>query len=62
MFVEQLLQQGTSRACNEYEVEGPARYLIILTTRLPRLLAELHTTPYPEHGEVLKRYQLEVVR
>jgi mannose-6-phosphate isomerase-like protein (cupin superfamily) len=44
------------------ETDGRARYLMILTPRLHRLITELHSTPYPEHGDVLRRYNSEIVR
>lgn len=44
-----------------YEAHGPTRYLIILTPRLLELISVLHQTPYREHGEVMKRFESEVV-
>lgn len=44
-----------------YEAEGPTRYLIILTPRLRKLIEELHQTPFAQHGEVMKRYESEIV-
>jgi quercetin dioxygenase-like cupin family protein len=44
-----------------YEAHGPTRYLIIMTPRLRELIAELHHTPYAQHGEVMRRYQSEIV-
>ena len=44
-----------------YEAHGPARYLIIMTPRLRELIAELHQTPYAQHGQVMRRYESEIV-
>lgn len=44
-----------------YEAHGPTRYLMILTPRLRELIAELHKTPYARHGEVMLRYESEIV-
>jgi mannose-6-phosphate isomerase-like protein (cupin superfamily) len=44
-----------------YEASGPTRYLMILTPRLLQLITELHSTPYHEHGEVLRKYDSEIV-
>ena len=44
-----------------WEAHGPTRYLIIMTPRLRALIAELHRTPYAQHGEVLRRYESEIV-
>ena len=42
-------------------LEG-SRYLMILTPALDRLIAELHKTPIKDHGEVLKKYDSEIVK
>jgi quercetin dioxygenase-like cupin family protein len=44
-----------------YEAHGPTRYLMILTPRLLQLISELHSTPYQEHREVLRRFDSEIV-
>ena len=44
-----------------WEAHGPTRYLIIMTPRLRKLIAELHQTPYARHGEVMRRYASEIV-
>jgi mannose-6-phosphate isomerase-like protein (cupin superfamily) len=44
-----------------YEAHVPTRYLIVMTPRLSRPVAELHATPYPRHAEVLERYESEMV-
>lgn len=44
-----------------YEAYGPTRYLMILTPRLQQLILELHSTPYQEHGEVLRRFNSAIV-
>jgi mannose-6-phosphate isomerase-like protein (cupin superfamily) len=44
-----------------YEAHGPTRYLVILTPRLLQLISELHTTPYHQHGEVLRKFDSEIV-
>jgi mannose-6-phosphate isomerase-like protein (cupin superfamily) len=46
---------------HSYEASGEARYLIILTPRLLRLIEELHETPIAQHGEVMRRYRSEIV-
>jgi mannose-6-phosphate isomerase-like protein (cupin superfamily) len=38
-----------------------SRYLMILTPALDRLIAELHKTPIKDHGEVLKKYDSEII-
>ncbi len=43
------------------ETNGPSRYLIILTPRLDALIQELMQTPYPQHGEVMKKYASEIL-
>ncbi len=44
-----------------WEAHGPTRYLIIMTPRLRKLIAELHLTPYALHGEVMRRYESEII-
>jgi mannose-6-phosphate isomerase-like protein (cupin superfamily) len=44
-----------------YEADGDARYLIILTPRLNDLIDELQRTPFAQHGEVMRRYQSELL-
>lgn len=44
-----------------FEAHGPTRYLLILTPRLSQMIAELHNTPYARHGEVLQKYDSEIV-
>lgn len=44
-----------------YEAYGATRYLIILTPRLLLLISELHSTPYPQHLEVLRKYDSDIV-
>jgi quercetin dioxygenase-like cupin family protein len=45
-----------------YETNGEARYLIILTPRLDKLIQELHGTPFDQHNEVMKKYKSEIVK
>lgn len=45
-----------------YEAHGPTRYLMILTPRLQQLVSELHSTPYHEHGEVLRKFDSEIIK
>ena len=44
-----------------YEASGAARYLIILTPRLRDLIAELQGAPIGQHGEIMRRYQSDVL-
>lgn len=44
-----------------YEAHGPTRYLIVLTPRLNQLILALHAAPYAQHGEVMKRFESEMV-
>jgi mannose-6-phosphate isomerase-like protein (cupin superfamily) len=44
-----------------YEAAGPTRYLIIMTPRLRELIAALHTTPYSQHGAVMRQFDSEIV-
>jgi mannose-6-phosphate isomerase-like protein (cupin superfamily) len=44
-----------------YESRGTARYLIILTPRLSKLIAELQQAPLAEHGTIMQRYESAVV-
>ena len=44
-----------------FETEGPTRYLIILTPRLYEMIAVLHTVPFHQHAEVLRRFDSEIV-
>ena len=44
-----------------YEAHGPTRYLLVLTPRLHQMIAELHATPYNEHGQVLRRFESAIV-
>lgn len=44
-----------------YEAHGPTRYLIILTPRLRELIAALHAAPLAEHGEIMGRYESEIL-
>jgi mannose-6-phosphate isomerase-like protein (cupin superfamily) len=45
-----------------FEAHGPTRYLIILTPRLRDLIAALHQTPYPQHAEVLRRFESDIIK
>jgi quercetin dioxygenase-like cupin family protein len=44
-----------------YEAHGPTRYLVILTPRLLQLISELHSTPYQEHREVLRKFDSDII-
>ena len=44
-----------------YEAYGPTRYLIILTPRLRDLISALHTVPFKEHGDIMRRFDSEIV-
>jgi mannose-6-phosphate isomerase-like protein (cupin superfamily) len=44
-----------------YEAHGPTRYLMILTPRLRQMISELHSTPYSAHGDVLKKFESQIV-
>jgi quercetin dioxygenase-like cupin family protein len=46
---------------HSYEASDDARYLIILTPRLLALIDELHETPFPKHGEVMRKYRSEIL-
>lgn len=43
------------------EIEGPSRYLMILTPRLKALIDELHAAPFDRHGEIMRRYKSEIL-
>jgi mannose-6-phosphate isomerase-like protein (cupin superfamily) len=43
------------------ESEGPARYLIILTPRLRELISALEEAPREKHGEIMRRYESEIL-
>lgn len=44
-----------------YEALPGARYLIILTTRLRALIAELQSTPHAQHPDVYRRHASELL-
>ena len=45
-----------------YFVAGePTRYLIVLTPRLKALIDALHASPRAQHGEVLRKFESEIV-
>jgi mannose-6-phosphate isomerase-like protein (cupin superfamily) len=44
-----------------YEAHGPTRYLIILTPRLSELISALHRTPFPQHAEVMRQFDSEIL-
>jgi len=44
-----------------YIAESSARYLIILTPRLDKLISELDNTPEENHPEVMKKYKSEIL-
>jgi quercetin dioxygenase-like cupin family protein len=44
-----------------YEALPGARYLIILTPRLRALIAELQSTPQPEHPDVYRKHASELL-
>jgi mannose-6-phosphate isomerase-like protein (cupin superfamily) len=44
-----------------FEAAGPTRYLIIMTPRLRDLISALHSTPYDQHGTVMRQFASEIV-
>jgi len=50
---------GTPRTY--FEANGPTRYLIILTPRLRALIAELESSPYAQHREIMRKYESEII-
>jgi quercetin dioxygenase-like cupin family protein len=44
-----------------YEAKGPTRYLIILTSRLRELISALHAAPFREHGEIMRKFDSEIL-
>jgi quercetin dioxygenase-like cupin family protein len=44
-----------------YEANGPTHYLIILTPRLRDLISALHDAPLEEHGEIMCRFDSEIL-
>src|SRR5947209_5713970 len=47
---------------HDYSADASGRYLIVLTPRLRALIAELQRTPnLKQHGEVMRRYESEII-
>lgn len=44
-----------------YTANASARYLIILTERLHKLITELQAAPFGTHKEIMKKYQSEIL-
>ena len=44
-----------------YEAHGATRYIIILTPKLQDLISALHAAPIQEHGEIMRRFDSEIV-
>lgn len=44
-----------------YEAEEDARYLIILTPRLDKMISELDSAPEEKHPEIMKKYKSEIL-
>ena len=44
-----------------FETDGPARYLIIMTPRLGKLIEALHQTPFAGHAEVMHQFESAIV-
>jgi len=44
-----------------YETHGPTRYLIILTPRLRELISALHSAPFKEHKEIMRKFDSEII-
>jgi uncharacterized protein YjlB len=44
-----------------YELQGPARYLIILTPRLRDLISALEAAPREQHNDIMRRFDSEIV-
>jgi mannose-6-phosphate isomerase-like protein (cupin superfamily) len=44
-----------------YESEGPARYLIILTPRLRKLISALESAPREQHNDIMRKFDSEIL-
>jgi hypothetical protein len=44
-----------------YYADNAARYLIILTSALNELIAELQISPIDEHAAIMKKYNSEIL-
>lgn len=44
-----------------FDPHGTARYLIIMTPRLRGLISALHLAPRPEHDEIMRRFDSEIL-
>src|SRR5215831_14570814 len=56
-----IAQKGTTvfvpaGTAHTYTADSSARYLLILTDQLNKLIEELHATPIASHNEVMKKY------
>ncbi len=45
-----------------YTADDTARYLIILTSTLDKLIAELQVSPLDQHTSILKKYKSEMIQ
>jgi len=45
-----------------YAADESSRYLIILTPALNNLISELHSVPYNQHGDVMRKYNSEILK
>jgi len=45
-----------------YSADASARYLIILTERLDRLIRELQSSPIADHPEIMKKNESEILK
>ena len=45
-----------------YAADESARYLVILTPALNSLISELHSVPYNQHGDVMRKYNSEILK
>ncbi len=43
------------------ETDGPARYLIIMTPRLSKLIEALQQTPFTQHADVMRQFESAIV-
>lgn len=44
-----------------FEAHGIAKYLMILTPRLRKLISQLHETPFEQHQEIMRQYESEIL-
>lgn len=44
-----------------FDSSGTARYLIIMTPRLRELISALHAAPRPQHDEIMRKFDSEIL-